>query len=665
MKRLLTIAMFLLLLSGSAFGQTFWIGGVWNDSTNSFVPNVMNFDWSSSGSGNVQGAWPVASISTTGQNTVLRYQSYLFALQDKDGNPITFPNLNTALEYTVVAQVPQTITRIDLAAGIYQLLLQTLDGGVFYVYHDSPRNASVATGFGFDDGDLVASGTIGTGQISSILFTPHPTYGTQGIGSTILTGEVTYVNPTYIDPATAIVGIRIEGTLNYPPLDSTTSAYFDGTAGEGNLPKYTVATNDMPLKLDASSKFIEEIECCIDIEKQVSVEPYPHPDWRDADLCSDTDVPVVIAPHHAMYRLIVTNCGNYPLRNVTITDTVLGIDGVTVIDTFNPGEERIFTGADLSQLSYDENLCTSSGSFLNTAVVEATCSDRAQTAVSDQDSACWKCEEAVGGCRMTGGNNTVAPDGSVTFVVGEFAEVKKVVKVKNSTTEFKYTVGGQVGAPNAGCVPGPDNQFGEWSHSHHENGVLKFSFHAGTNSAPDAAYIHCIACSDPFWCTQARCAPFKQIFWEGTGVFKNAKNTDSPIKLGGCTIDPWSKPSDNGYTLHYYKAHVADFGEPGNSGKQKSYDPAICSWQSGGVEIADTVLMSPNNPWLPDPKFPQFFDKGGVLCEDCPDWYEIEIRCSANPSSPMIYRAAGWLTGGNFQIHPEVGSNCFDSFPKP
>jgi len=268
--------------------------------------------------------------------------------------------------------------------------------------------------------------------------------------------------------------------------------------------------------------------------------------------------------------------------------------------------------------------------------------------------------ELFGGCRMTGGNNTVAPDGSVYVVPGD-SVVTNVVKSGKKTTTFKYTVGGQIGAPQAGCcTPGVDcapgnGGYGEWEHSHHENGVLKFSFHAGTNSAPADSYIQCITCSDPFWCTQARCAPFKQIFWEGTGIFQNPnKNNDGHFSLGGCNIDPVAGKTNS---LHYYQAHVGDFGEPGNTGKQKSYDPAVCSWHSGGVEAGNTVLIQPQPPQA-DPKFPQFFDKGGMLCEDCPDWYEIEIHCTDNPNSPIIYKAAGYLTGGNHQIHPAVGEQC-------
>ncbi len=272
-------------------------------------------------------------------------------------------------------------------------------------------------------------------------------------------------------------------------------------------------------------------------------------------------------------------------------------------------------------------------------------------------------KELFGGCRMTGGHNTVAPDGSYYVVPGGSEVIRSVVSsgkktTTSTTTTFKYTVGGQIGAPEAGCcTPGVDcapgnGGYGEWEHSHHENGTLKFSFHAGTHSAPPDSYIQCITCTDPGWCVQARCAPFKQIFWEGTGVFQNPnQKSDSPFTLSGCTIDPNAGKT---HSLHYYQAHIGDFGEPGNTGKQKTWDPNVCHWTSGGVDVENTVFMTPQPP-VPDPKFG---DKGGQSCDACPDWYEIEVHCTANPSSPIIYRAAGYLTGGNHQIHPEVGQQC-------
>ncbi|MDP3296874.1 MAG: hypothetical protein Q8N09_04670 [Thermodesulfovibrionia bacterium] len=477
---------------------------------------------------------------------------------------------------------------------------------------------------------------------------------------------------------------------------------------------------------DPITGVFQEPSCCIDIEKYVSVDPPENPIWHDADTCGE--VPVQLAPHNAMYKLVVTNCGNTALTNVTITDSTLGIN--QPIANLAAGEVRELKGTEIPELGWKER-CTTTTTIENTAKVEATCSDPAQTSVSDQDSACWQCTlqicgdgivgntpgetcdppgsvpntsypnntcrdnctycgdgiknngeqcdfndpnasvfcntdctlQQFGGCRMTGGHNTVAPDGSYYVVPGGSEVIRSVVSsgkktTTSTTTTFKYTVGGQIGAPEAGCcTPGVDcapgnGGYGEWEHSHHENGTLKFSFHAGTHSAPPDSYIQCITCTDPGWCVQARCAPFKQIFWEGTGVFQNPnQKNDSPFKLSGCTIDPNAGKT---HTLHYYKAHVGDFGEPGNTGKQKSWDPNVCHWTSGGVEVENTVLMTPQPP-VPDPKFG---DKGGQSCDACPDWYEIEVHCTANPSSPIIYRAAGYLTGGNHQLHPEVGQQC-------
>jgi len=55
---------------------------------------------------------------------------------------------------------------------------------------------------------------------------------------------------------------------------------------------------------------------------------------------------------------------------------------------------------------------------------------------------------------------------------------------------------------------------------------------------------------------------------------------------------------------------------------------------------------------VPDPKFG---DKGGQACDTCPDYYEIEIHCTTDPASPVIYKVGDFIDGGNLQIHPEVG----------
>src|SRR4030042_478697 len=393
MKRYYTFIFALILvisLMGVVHADTCWIGSVYNDTLGTFVPNVLNFDWSSSGSGNAQGIGPAGTLPQQGTTFTFRYQSYLFALQEPNGDTVSFPGLNSSFEYTLVAQIPEVVQNTtDLGGGFSTQVWQTLPGGVFYIYHDGSPNADVPNGSGFDDGVLVASGTIDPNQIST--FTYITTTG-NGIGSTILFGKVNYANPAYLNPVLTIVGFRIEGTLNYPPLDSTTAAYFKSRVGEGNLTDYSVATNDLKLKVDTSSKFLENIQCCIDIEKQISIDGGLT--WRNADNCVVPDTPTVLIPGSAEYKLIVTNCGNTTLTTVSINDPTLGIVNVPIAD-LAPGEQRILLASDISQLGL-QLVCESVGKYPNEAIVNATCSDPEQTPVDASDTACLICE----GCNV-------------------------------------------------------------------------------------------------------------------------------------------------------------------------------------------------------------------------------------------------------------------------
>jgi hypothetical protein len=140
--------------------------------------------------------------------------------------------------------------------------------------------------------------------------------------------------------------------------------------------------------------FVAEEVCCVALTKEVSVFPLlpdpPGPDWQDANTCGVG--PVVPAPHGAMYRLTVENCGNTALTNVEITDSLLFGDIKTTAD-LAPGEMRILTGMQISELGFEEDRCLVTESIENLARVDATCADQAGTPVSDEDPACWNCRE--------------------------------------------------------------------------------------------------------------------------------------------------------------------------------------------------------------------------------------------------------------------------------
>ncbi len=258
MKKML-FSMLLTLMVG--FGVTsahaviypFWTGSVADAPGNFTADNVRTFDWSSSGSGSALGLTAGQGV-VAGTNFDFNFQSTLVGLTSPTGQAVAFPGLNTAFEYTLVAQIPETVRSVTLldAPNVFPqtAVFETLAGGTWFMYYDGAPNAVVASGFGFDDGTLVANGTFNAGQLASFTATT----ATEGIGSFILDALVDYSNPLFLDPALLIFELRAEGTLNVPALDSTTTAFFDGRAGEGNYAGVLVGDN-LIFKADASSKF--------------------------------------------------------------------------------------------------------------------------------------------------------------------------------------------------------------------------------------------------------------------------------------------------------------------------------------------------------------------------------------------------------------------------
>lgn len=251
MKRIFFITMLCLILSIGATAQAFWVGQVWNE-TDGWVNNIMGFDWSSSGSGNAENIGPIGNPVVVDTPFIFRYQAFLVGFTDPVGDAVNVTQtvttgLNRDYEFTVVALIPEVVSGVVGPVGLFT----TTPGGLFYLYYDTDKNANVPTGDGFDDGTLVAYGTIGAGQLSSFTLTST----TSGIGSTVLEGLVTYSNGLFLDPAITIMDFRFEGTLNIPPLDSTTAAFFSGRAGEGNFSTFAVGSDDLPFKVDGSSKF--------------------------------------------------------------------------------------------------------------------------------------------------------------------------------------------------------------------------------------------------------------------------------------------------------------------------------------------------------------------------------------------------------------------------
>ncbi len=236
-------------------------------------------------------------------------------------------------------------------------------------------------------------------------------------------------------------------------------------------------------------------------------------------------------------------------------------------------------------------------------------------------------------CRMTGGNVTVSP------ALGDDGLETWRYDFKSLQLGEYITTGGQIGAPTG------EISRGHWTHTQHGGAAGSFTFHSGTSSAPDGTEISSIECADPGWCVQARCAPYKQIFWTGIGNFAS-QHYDGAFAEG--VVVPGG--ANKGGTLHFYRAMVGDFGENNRPTREI---PGECGWVPPGPYDAYEAVALDN--YGLDPKFG---DKNGQICDTCPDYYQIEIHATADPSSAVIYEFYGFVEGGNYQIHPGTGEQC-------
>ncbi len=359
------------------------------------------------------------------------------------------------------------------------------------------------------------------------------------------------------------------------------------------------------------------------------------------------------APHISCTK----NCSpsSAPGQPITITATLVN-DGNETVQSIQCTDDPAATLTGVPASLAVEDSAQITGSYTpttNPSTDTITCNATSVSGVPVTASCSAECGVNVGQCRMTGGSETL-----LTIIgIDRTLDTAYPVWIPgtygfDNNGSVLITTGGQIGAPAASEI-GPS--FGEWEHQQHCTGkkgtcsgsAYGFDFKAGTASgkAKDTTIINSVLCGDPGWCTQARCAPFKQIFWDGIGLVKNLTGSSNPFTACG-----------GEGTLHYFKAHVGDFGEPGGSTIAAKKCTKPCQWKSGGVDINNIVLLSPVSP-APDP----FGAKGGEICPcGCGDWYEIDIYCNADSNAPgnIIYTFASFIDTGNFQLHPPVGEHC-------
>lgn len=219
------------------------------------------------------------------------YQLKLGGIIDVNSNNLATPTLNgvqgTSLspyEFTAVGRMWENAIGLGGWVSTFTLAADPTSGNpnMLEIYADKydgtgvwGQQANVATGLGFDDGDLALSAVpISITSIFNVTDTidPNglpPAGGTGipdnqdiGTGSAMVIYQVTAYDPNYFtfpwttDPL--LIAIQFDGTLTMPPAGVDTLAMWDGTApdyytgGGGTTP---FNTEDLLFKLDGNSHF--------------------------------------------------------------------------------------------------------------------------------------------------------------------------------------------------------------------------------------------------------------------------------------------------------------------------------------------------------------------------------------------------------------------------
>ena len=216
--------------------------------------------------------------------------------------------------------------------------------------------------------------------------------------------------------------------------------------------------------------------------------------------------------------------------------------------------------------------------------------------------------------------------------------------------------GGQAGAHTA-LPPQPS---GEWTHHQQRGPSGRFTFHAGTSSAPAGTEIIEIRCSDPGGCKPSGDppSPAKQVDFDGVGTFKNFGRRASKPTWPDASVAVNAKCSSKGGkfrfdgTYHYFEVNADDCGEPGNKKLDAASDPRTCPpdgfGEKGDVELADCDCHD----------FYRITIYNGVDAADVTFLSDGSIDLSTLNMTDVIYEFYGYLDGGNLQIHYLTG---FDS----
>ena len=142
----------------------------------------------------------------------------------------------------------------------------------------------------------------------------------------VLSDSVYPLGPTCIVPFPLAPGQSF--TCYYGPVAAQVGQHTDTATATGRYEATTVRDTD-------DANYYAPSEPAIDVEKYVSVDGQAT--WYDADTPPG---PQTQAGTPVYFRFVVTNTGNVPLSNVTLTDSMYTLVGCTIPDPLQPGQSH-------------------------------------------------------------------------------------------------------------------------------------------------------------------------------------------------------------------------------------------------------------------------------------------------------------------------------------
>ncbi len=291
--------------------------------------SVGSFDFAPGNSLSV-GALPI----TVGQTIQLDYQAVLADVVDSNGNTVVPPGLNTSYQITAVASFTEVVTSATPTVATFALAPTQSANSFFELYYNPVVVANDLAGTGFNVGTLILAGkpdpsltnsgnfALAVDATGNPVIQPFDLFNTNnypgilsvtGAGSALVGASVTSLDSAFfITPA---IQLAFNTSTTIPFATTDPSALFVGLPG-GAAPNVTpsigtingVNGTDFQLQSDANNSFVAAAPA-IAIAKQTNGQTALTPPG-----------PIVTVGSTVTWTYDVTNPGNEPLKNVTVTD---------------------------------------------------------------------------------------------------------------------------------------------------------------------------------------------------------------------------------------------------------------------------------------------------------------------------------------------------------